>query len=82
MEDYRRQAWMARWLLGAAGASTAVLRPASSASAGRVADAAACDCADDVAGEVTVDPVRSLNSEQPPSTTASGRTKSERSTME
>ena len=25
MEDYRRQAWMARWLLGAAGASTAVL---------------------------------------------------------
>ena len=23
MEDYRRQAWMARWLLGAAGASTA-----------------------------------------------------------
>ena len=25
MEDYRRQAWMARWLLGTAGASTAVL---------------------------------------------------------
>ena len=25
MEDYRRQAWMARWLLGAASASTAVL---------------------------------------------------------